>query len=375
MYKQISQEDITRRNFKVYKEWSFDQSIVPVIVAQDEPGLFDSDSNKSSGVYTHPLYHSIKAKYYSSKGNVITQFGLMKNPAEWEIERGFSDVITVIQIPQIKYGEQIKRNSVIFTDNDNDVTYVDDGFGNLKTESPTYTFNSYDVETQIMVFDDGITTYDVTVSFIDMETGDVIFTIGGDTDNNYVSHIDFDTNLIRLDRDLVFPDDDLSDVVLGNVFYDDGLIVLTNGLLFTNYIVSYKSTKTIEETEVLVTVREGEFNYSQNPMAVNVTKGEDYIWTTTPIVNGPDATDIIIKDIKDITRVSEFHGTVGSTIGTWEDYDDLGRSDTTGSYIAPFITTIGLYDKNGDMLAVAKLPKPIKNLPDYNVNFLIRLDS
>ena len=42
--------------------------------------------------------------------------------------------------------------------------------------------------------------------------------------------------------------------------------------------------------------------------------------------------------------------------------------DPTGSYLAPYITTIGLYDENYDMIAVAKLPTPIKVYPDYPVN-------
>jgi hypothetical protein len=27
------------------------------------------------------------------------------------------------------------------------------------------------------------------------------------------------------------------------------------------------------------------------------------------------------------------------------------------------------------MIAVAKLPQPIKNLPDYDLNFIVRLDT
>ena len=43
--------------------------------------------------------------------------------------------------------------------------------------------------------------------------------------------------------------------------------------------------------------------------------------------------------------------------------------------LAPVVTTIGIYDKDGDMVAVAKLPQPIKNLPDYDVNFIVRFDT
>ena len=39
------------------------------------------------------------------------------------------------------------------------------------------------------------------------------------------------------------------------------------------------------------------------------------------------------------------------------------------------ITTIGLYDDNCDLVAVAKLPQPIKSYPDLPVNFIVRFDT
>ena len=58
----------------------------------------------------------------------------------------------------------------------------------------------------------------------------------------------------------------------------------------------------------------------------------------------------------------------------WE-YDFSASNDPTGSYLAPYITTIGLYDNEMKMIAVAKLPQPIKSLPDYPLNFIIRFDT
>ena len=64
-----------------------------------------------------------------------------------------------------------------------------------------------------------------------------------------------------------------------------------------------------------------------------------------------------------------------SVSGSWDDYHTSASVDPTGSYLAPFITTIGLYDDDNNMIAVAKLPKPIKNLPDYDMNFIVRFDT
>jgi hypothetical protein len=78
----------------------------------------------------------------------------------------------------------------------------------------------------------------------------------------------------------------------------------------------------------------------------------------------------------DIEQRRFYSGSIDSTkIGTWDDYYNSSSIDPTGSYLAPYITTIGLYDDNGDMVAIAKLPQPIKNLPDYDLNFLIRFDT
>lgn len=53
---------------------------------------------------------------------------------------------------------------------------------------------------------------------------------------------------------------------------------------------------------------------------------------------------------------------------------DLSSSlDLTGSYLAPFITTIGLYSGT-DLVAVAKLGQPIKNSGEMPLNILVKWD-
>ena len=86
--------------------------------------------------------------------------------------------------------------------------------------------------------------------------------------------------------------------------------------------------------------------------------------------------DAKIKEVLDIKRKESFVGSVNSSIsGSWDDYYNSSSIDPTGSYLAPFITTIGLYDDDNNMVASAKLPKPIKSLPDYPVNFIVRFDT
>ena len=125
MLKSIPKSDISIKEFPVHKEWIITQLDSPVITATDEPGLFDPDtSNYESGVYTHPLYHSVKNKYYNARGNVFNQYGIMRNPAEWEWERYYGETIYVIALPQLQYGEQIKKGSISLVDLEHNIVKI-----------------------------------------------------------------------------------------------------------------------------------------------------------------------------------------------------------------------------------------------------------
>jgi hypothetical protein len=56
------------------------------------------------------------------------------------------------------------------------------------------------------------------------------------------------------------------------------------------------------------------------------------------------------------------------------EYQYSSSYDPTGSYLAPFITTIGLYDNN-QLVAVGKLGRPVKNLVDWPLNIVVRFDT
>jgi len=376
MFKQIPKSNISQKQFKVYKDWSVTQATIPVISAYNQSGLFDLNTSiKSQGLYVHPLYNSIKAKYYSSQGNVITQYGLMKNPANWDVERNIGTTIYIIQIPQIQYGEQIKKGSVVLNVVGEAETYVDNSWGGLMTQNPTYIFESYDAETGVMVLFDGTTTFEISNATLDVNSGIGDFTIDGVTDSYTVFQIDFENAFIRFSNELLFAEREPVTGIMGNVFYDDGLIVVTGLDPFTEYTLTYKSVQTLYETEVLVSAVAEEFNTSQNPTAVDVILNSISSFETTKITNYQPAGTVIIKDVLEIRKKQEFLGSIGNATGSWDDYYEYGTTDPTGSYISTYITTIGLYDSNMDMVAVAKLPKPIKKLPDYNLNFIIRFDT
>jgi len=55
-------------------------------------------------------------------------------------------------------------------------------------------------------------------------------------------------------------------------------------------------------------------------------------------------------------------------------YQYSSSYDSTGSFLAPYVTTIGLYQDN-QLVAVGKLGRPIKNLIDWPVNIVVRFDT
>lgn len=118
---------------------------------------------------------------------------------------------------------------------------------------------------------------------------------------------------------------------VGTLFHKHGLAVISsllpkyNNILDLNYTTTHKSTKRLYELNVLTRVLASEFNMSTNVSLLT-------------------------------TNTNQL------------------QSFTTGSDFSPYITTIGLYNKHGQLLAVGKLGQAIKKREDVNMNFVIRID-
>ena len=119
---------------------------------------------------------------------------------------------------------------------------------------------------------------------------------------------------------------------VGNVFTKQGIAVVStpdyryNTLITTDFSsVDYRSTVTINELSVVAKLDAGDFNMSTN---LTLTKDNDV--TYQPFVSGSD--------------------------------------------FAPYITTIGLYDDAGQLLAIGKMAQVIRKRDDVDMNFLIRID-
>jgi hypothetical protein len=315
MFKEIPKSDIIVRPIKVYKEWTLDENDISPYFGENPMDTYinlDTDV-KTNGITNKLIYTSIKSQFYTnpSTASLLTEVGRRKSYASTD-ERILDNTIAVFSIPQSYYGDGIKIGSVSLYDAQSGKMYNDDSYSNL---------------------------------------------------------LDSGSN------------------IRGNIFYDRGLIVISrdvvSGSVLSQFTLNFRSTKTIFENEVFLSVLENEFNTSQNPSAVYEDGGSIVTHTinkpgvyplsplNTTTINVYEAGTKYIKN-GNHPFISKINPKIQ---GSFDDYYVSGSSDRTGSYLAPFITTIGLYDNDLNMVAVAKLPKPIKSLHDYPINFIVRFDT
>jgi hypothetical protein len=313
MLKDIPKSDIIVRPIKVYKEWRLDENDISPIYATNPNNTFvDVDNDpQSQGIVKKVLYSSIESQFYRN-----------------------ADTASVLY-------EVGNRRSYASKDE----RILEDNIVVLPIPQPFY--------------GEGIKVGTVTLTD---NTNNNIY-----TDDGYSNLIDSGSN------------------IKGNIFYDRGTIVLakdvTDGSTLSSFFLDFRSTKTIFENEILINVLENEFNYSQNPSAVYEDGGRK-ISTNIQRPGSYRVGDIVSTTFYDPgikwvrNKKYPFTSEIDTTkMGSFDDYLISGSVDPTGSYLAPYITTIGLYDNEMNMVAVAKLPQPIKSLPDYPLNFIIRFDT
>jgi len=194
------------------------------------------------------------------------------------IPTGSGDTIGVISIPSNLFGEYLKPTTVVLISGS--VTLQDDGLGNMLYGT--------------------------------LKVGDVIYEHG----------------LIILTSDGVQGQDGYGYVTYGSAVYGSGDQQFINNFITTpNLTCSFESTVTIYESQYKCTLRQNEFNFSQNPTLIS--------------------------------------GSLNSGII----YDFA-----TDSYFTPYITTVGLYNNNYELVAVAKLSQPLPTSAVTDTTILVNLD-
>ena len=396
MLKRIPKSDISIRPFKAYKEWSFDDT-------SNEIDLLEANETSSvlSGLYPkNSIYGQLRAQFYYDTGdNVFLRSGHKKKAytnATLAKERYLSGSAKVISIPNKYVGEGIKKGSVSLIDDfeqSKEMTYTDDTFGNLQDSRDKIYVSRIDVDNQLFNFIDlADNVYSASLVPAEIETFDIennvlTITYGGTRYEINLVQLDIQSGMI-IAEEIPFLPEESQGIKIGNVFYNQGLIVLTRDVaekLQNRWKIDYKSTKTIYEHEYLLIAEQDEFNVSQNPSAIITVGGEYESFTDT---SGNIRRVYTKQPVKYIRKASSlenstgsldysytYSGSVGSNRAGFEHWDLSGSMDSTGSFLAPFITTIGLYDDDCDLVAVAKLPKPIKSDPEIPVNFIVRFDT
>jgi len=407
MLKRIPKSDINIRPFKAYKEWSFTNSDSGSIILLEadnnstDLNLITTGSLLGSEYPKNSIYGQLRAQFYNgNEDNPFTRLGEktnVYNKAPLSKERYLNETAKVISIPQIYVGEGIKRGSVILLDNKNltsEIQYTDDSFGNLQDYRDGIYISKIDVENKIFNFIDFSenvysASLDTYVGAFDIQSGTLDLIYNG-VSQPPIQLISLDINTgIAIAEDIPFLPQESQGIKIGNIFYNQGLIVLTRDSaikLQNQWILDYKSTQTIYEHEYLLIVNEDEFNVSQNPSAVvEIGKVTEFITGSDnkiyKVATNPGVKYIRKKstlengNILDYRFTGSYSGSNSASFAGFEHYDLSGSVDSTGSFLTPFITTIGLYDDNCDLVAVAKLPQAIKSEPDIPVNFIIRFDT
>jgi hypothetical protein len=146
------------------------------------------------------------------------------------------------------------------------------------------------------------------------------------------------TTVTLTSASITLQDDGLGNMIsgstnVGNVIYEHGMIVLTSGSFINNFIsssnitCSFQSTVTIYESQYKCTIRQNEFNFSQNPTLVSGSSNSGIMYNFA-----------------------------------------------TGSYFDPYVTTVGLYNNSYELIAVAKLAQPLPLSSVTDTTILVNLD-
>jgi len=350
--KNIEPSNVLISSFQVHKTFKFTDTdsgsgffSVPLVKGSDSnlynfSSTADSSTFSGSTYYHVPTYHEINNLYYkdintmrgyidyirgvptSSNGVVNYTSNKVLNDTKLELKRPYTrqlkDTATLISVPQKFYGEYIQPGSVTVTDDSTSSTFVfkDDSYGNL---------------------------YDVAYS------------------SSYANRV---------------PDSNYSGSLVGNIFYNDGIIVITETGSYSSVATSngtdgfnlkFNSTQTIYEREYVCVVGESEFQHTTNK-SLKVGRSGSFTMGSfvTSSLRGTR------HDRFPYNLVGYSTGSInlnGYKIGT-ELIDVATNPD-----FATYVTEIGLYNDNNELLALGKLAKPIKNDKELALTFVVRFDT
>lgn len=87
----------------------------------------------------------------------------------------------------------------------------------------------------------------------------------------------------------------------------------------------------------------------------------------------PNSQKKFLSNILDFMNSKTLRGQPPMINQQFLNYAQFSNNDPTGSYLAPTVTSVGLYDGT-ELIAVAKLGSPIKITPTFPINFIVKMD-
>jgi hypothetical protein len=319
MFKNLDSSDVSIQAFKAHKNFIFtnNDSGSGVYLVKARSGsqynyISSSDAITTVDTYNFfglPTWHMINQSYYIDHAT--------SSYSPTETIRELNTSASVISVAREVFGEEIKPGTLdlSLTIGSTSFTIKDDEDGNLYDNAHSASFAAYK-----------------SSSF---DRGQGVAANGSGSD-------------------------------VGNIFYNRGLIVLTDTGSYTNdlseFTLKYKSTQTIYEHEYRVTAKPNEFNTS-----TNISLTADRSGSIT-IFNGA----VSASNFFPPSHLPTGQGT-GSYNSTYNAATE-SLSLVTGSEFSPFVTNVGLYDQFGQLLAHAKMAKPIKLSKEIDTTFVVRFD-
>jgi hypothetical protein len=170
--------------------------------------------------------------------------------------------------------------------------------------------------------------------------------------------------------------------VVGNIFYKHGIAMVKNnisapsqsisinGLKLSPFLstdVAFSSSFTVTEHTIVCKLRPTEFNAS----LLNQTVGY-YKAVTGSYVSGSDT----VTFTNYTPNVSSSARALSGQLIT--ELFDIGLqygSDSVSGSLTPYVTTIGLYNRNYELLAIAKLANPVPRAKNVDQTFIVKFDT
>ena len=333
MFKNIDPTNKSIKPYKVHKDFTLTHNHSAsghIVLKADGSSTFNfntsSAASQSFGTYNPftqkfslgtyydiPNWRLINKLYYNNSEKPFEVFGGNNTKVQ---KRQLHNTARIFNIPQELFGEQIKPGSIELEDTSNGKTFIikDDGDGNLYDNAFSSSFAAYKS--------------------------------GGFTQ--------FPTNG--------------SGSQVGNVFYEHGVMVITDtGSYYnvgtgTGHELKYKATHTNYEYEYMVNASVGEYNGTTNISTTFERSG------SMTLVDG---TVSMSKFMPAGDRPTE--GGVG-TFNSFYNATSKYAGFVTHSFFKPYVTTIGLYNDNNELLVVGKLAKAVRLSDDFETNFIVRFD-